>query len=177
MSQSTAFVYSWKNKISGKIYVGYHKGTPIDGYICSSKILLEEYAQNPNNFERFIIASGTVEDMVALESAILKAANAKNDPTFYNMTNGDRYFCNKGHTEETKDKISKANSNRVLSEQSRKNMSEGRKGKKFAKRGPLSDEVRLKISKSMQGKQVGRQAWNKGLTAIKDPRVAAIYSK
>ena len=65
-----AFVYSWKNKTTGKIYVGWHKGFEYDGYVCSSKVLMEEYTANPDNFERFIIAHGTAEDMAALETAI-----------------------------------------------------------------------------------------------------------
>lgn len=72
-----AFVYSWRNKETGRLYIGWHKGSPDDGYVCSSKILREEYEKDQSKFERFIIARGTAEDMVALETAILKSVDAK----------------------------------------------------------------------------------------------------
>lgn len=110
-----AFVYSWKNKTTGKIYVGWHKGSDSDGYVCSSKVLLEEYAANPDNFERFIIAHGTTEDMKILESTILKSADAKNNPDYYNQHNGDGLFCHtEKHTAETKYKMSLAHMTRTV---------------------------------------------------------------
>lgn len=101
-----AFVYSWKNKSTGQLYVGYHKGSHDDGYICSSKKLMEEYQINPQNFERFIIAHGTAKDMVKLEAMILKTINAKDDPMFYNQHNGDGQFYHmKAHTQGAKEKM------------------------------------------------------------------------
>jgi hypothetical protein len=37
-----AFVYCWTDKITNKLYVGSHKGSPDDGYVCSGKYMLEE---------------------------------------------------------------------------------------------------------------------------------------
>ena len=37
MELHEAFVYRWTNVTLGSIYVGYHKGSQDDGYICSSK--------------------------------------------------------------------------------------------------------------------------------------------
>ena len=84
-----AFVYSWTNTSTGQLYVGYHKGTPEDGYVCSSKPMLEDYMKDRSVFTRQIIARGTKEECIALEKAILMSANAKDDPTFYNKHNGN----------------------------------------------------------------------------------------
>lgn len=119
-----AFVYSWRNLSTNRIYVGFHKGQTDDGYICSSAILREEYTEDPNNFERMIIAHGTVEDMVALEEAILVAVDAKNNPAFYNQHNGNGlYFC-KQHTKESRKKIGLAQLGRKRSEETKRKMSE-----------------------------------------------------
>jgi len=88
------------------LYVGTHKGSEDDGYVCSSKPMLEEYSLRSDDFSRKIIAKGLYDDMISLENAILKSVNARKDPYFYNMHNGDGKFYNKGHTEAAKLKIS-----------------------------------------------------------------------
>lgn len=87
-----AFVYCWTDHKTNKLYVGSHKGSTDDGYICSSKIMKEEYKKRPNDFTRQIIASGIYEDIRNLEFKILHAANASRDETFYNLHNGASNF-------------------------------------------------------------------------------------
>jgi len=100
-----AFLYNWTDTRENKLYVGWHKGSIDDGYICSSKIMLEEYNKRPHDFIRQIIAFGASSDMVSLEATILKSINAKMSDDFYNMHNGHGNFYFKGHTEETKNKL------------------------------------------------------------------------
>lgn len=175
-----AFVYSWRNKTTNCLYIGFHKGSENDGYVCSSKKLLEEYTINPDNFERYIIAHGTVKDMVTLEMAILKSVNAKNNPDFYNQHNGNGlYFC-KHHTEESKKKIGLAQLGTKKSEETKAKLKEkaktrnpecyiksglSQRGKKkspkhlenlrkaFAK--PISEETREKMRLAKLGKKRG----------------------
>lgn len=64
MSIYEAFVYEWSNHQNGMKYVGFHKGRPDDGYVCSSKYMIEEYRANPKNFQRKIIAFGTADEMI-----------------------------------------------------------------------------------------------------------------
>ena len=104
-----AFVYCWTNTENNKLYVGWHKGSPDDGYVCSSKYMKEDYIKNPNVFVRQIIAEGTTDDMIALESALLDAANAKDDDSYYNMSNGRTGWYVREKTEEHKKNISKSN--------------------------------------------------------------------
>lgn len=103
-----AFVYSLSDVSNGKIYVGWHKGSIDDGYICSSKIVKEEYNKRSKDFIRTIIAMGTAEDMVKLETKILQSFDAKNDEKCYNMHNGNGLYRLGAHNNETKRKISKS---------------------------------------------------------------------
>lgn len=82
-----AFCYSWTDWANNRLYVGWHKGCPTDGYICSNKLLLEQIKERPSDFTRQIIAQGTAEDMFSLESAILRSVDAASDPQFYNQSN------------------------------------------------------------------------------------------
>jgi len=102
-----AFVYSWKNKVSGQLYIGWHKGASNDGYICSREELKSEIEKSPESFERFIIANGSVKDMVALEHALLCAVDAKNSTAFYNAHNGGTGYCG-GHSIKTRLKMSRS---------------------------------------------------------------------
>ena len=67
-----AFLYCWTDKQYNKLYVGVRKGSPNDGYICSSKIMLQEHKRRPKDFSREIIASGIYTDLLTLETLILK---------------------------------------------------------------------------------------------------------
>ena len=101
-----AFVYCWTNTQNNMLYIGVHKGTPDDGYVCSSKIMLEEYKRSPQNFKRVILTSGSIDDMRAMESTILKSVDAANNPRYYNQHNSDGTFFCDGHSEETRKKMS-----------------------------------------------------------------------
>jgi len=103
-----AFLYCWTDKKNNKLYLGYHKGNSNDGYVCSSKVMLKEYNQNPKDFNRQIIACGTANDCRNLESILLKKINAAKNENFYNQNNMDGKFVCSGHNEITRKKISKA---------------------------------------------------------------------
>ena len=106
-----AFVYCWTDKTTNKLYVGSHKGSADDGYICSSKYMMEEYNKRPQDFSRQIIAEGKFENIRKLESAILKSVNAALDEQFYNKSNNDGNFYFEGWKSEN------------ITEEHRKNMS------------------------------------------------------
>ena len=104
-----AFVYCWTDLDSDKLYVGSHKGTIDDGYVCSSKPMMEQYVKRPHRFIRQIVAKGLFADVRKLEEVILKSVDAKNDEQFYNQHNNDGKFVLSGHTEESRKKISEGN--------------------------------------------------------------------
>ncbi|CAB4170750.1 Nuclease associated modular domain 3 [uncultured Caudovirales phage] len=100
-----AFVYEWTNTETGMKYIGSHKGHIDDGYISSSKYLLEDYNINPVSFVRKILAYGTVDDMRTLESSLLCEIDAAKSSLYYNKHNQNGKFICTGHNDETKDKM------------------------------------------------------------------------
>jgi len=100
-----SFVYCWTNRENNKKYIGVHKGTPNDGYVCSSKLMLEDYNKNPESFVREIIMFGTFKDMHKLETDLLIQVNAAKNPSYYNQSNNDGAFYLTKHTEQSKEKI------------------------------------------------------------------------
>lgn len=111
-----AFVYKWIDHSTDRLYIGVHKGTIDDGYICSSKYMLEEYRVRPQDFSREIIEYGTYADCLKLEVSMLKEANAAHSDKYYNRTNGHGdYKSPDHHSDETKKKISKAKTGIKLS--------------------------------------------------------------
>lgn len=101
-----SFVYCWTDNKTNKLYIGVHKGSQDDGYVCSSKLVLEQYRQRPEDFTRQIIAVGCWDDMIKLETSLLKAANVLEDNRYYNQAITNERFTCKGHHEETRKKMS-----------------------------------------------------------------------
>jgi hypothetical protein len=140
-----AFVYCWIDHLTGKLYVGVHKGSEDDGYVCSSKIVKEEYAARPEDFSRQIIAHGKWVEMIQLETMILKNMDAANDPAMYNLHNGDgKFYSRVGRSSPMKGKS--------FSEEHKRKIGEGNKGKSRNKGKVLSEETRKKISEAKKGK-------------------------
>jgi len=105
-----AFVYCWTDKLYNKLYVGVHKGSTDDGYICSSKIMLKEYKKRPNDFTRQIVAQGAYKEMYNFETKILQSENVSVNEHYYNKASNNGYFKNKGKplSEEHKKNIKKS---------------------------------------------------------------------
>jgi hypothetical protein len=103
------YVYKWTHLPSLKWYVGVRtaKGChPNDGYICSSKVVKPMILQNPKQWIKTIVATGTVEDMVNLEYEILDLTDAIHDSRSFNMRNGPfSGIAGKYKTEEHKEKL------------------------------------------------------------------------
>ena len=94
-----AFVYVWKNTKSLRWYLGSHTRKnchPDNGYTCSSKIVKPLIKQNPEQWQRTILAIGTPSEMLALEAELLEMLDAKHDVRSFNMHNGDGKFTTLG---------------------------------------------------------------------------------
>ena len=87
-----AFVYCWTDKLTNKLYVGSHKGSTSDSYVCSSKYMMEEYRKRPQDFSRQIVAEGTLADVRKLEATILQSVNARLNEDFYNKHENDGLY-------------------------------------------------------------------------------------
>lgn len=156
-----AFVYCWTDHKTGMIYVGSHKGTLCDGYVCSSKLMLEEYKKRPDDFTRQIVAEGTYQDIRKLEELILVSANAKMNEQFYNQSNGDADFYVRKHTEESKRKVSNSLRGKKKSEESRQRMRLAKIGNKSRLGNPLSEETKEKIRLMKVGKKLSEETKRK----------------
>lgn len=159
-----AFVYTWTDMKTNKLYVGWHKGSIDDGYICSSKVMLEEYKKRPYDFKRKIVATGYAKDMISLESAILKSENAALNEKYYNMHNGNGLYRLGSHSEETKKKISKSKIGTKrpdLSEKNKTNLNPAKLGlcgrNMQTENNPMfnkkhSEDSKIKMSQNRKGK-------------------------
>jgi len=87
-----AFVYKWIHNPTGMWYIGSRtaKGCHInDGYICSSKIVKPMIQLNPEQWTRYIIATGLPKEMRSLETKLLIESNAKKNMMSFNRSNND----------------------------------------------------------------------------------------
>jgi hypothetical protein len=122
--------------------------------------------ENVDDWKREVIDTGSVEEMLLLETTILETFDAKNDSQSFNQHNGDGKFKNKGGvplTETHKMNLSLSKKGRVAWNKGKQMTAEycqqlkaGHTGKKRPKQKPSSNELRSNALK-------GRIPWNKGL--------------
>ena len=76
---SESFVYCWTNHTNNKLYVGYHKGSVDDGYVCSSQsqMFWDDFNNPEMKWSRQIIAHGSAEECIKLEKSILQSLDLK----------------------------------------------------------------------------------------------------
>lgn len=169
------YIYRITNKVNGKTYIGQHKYKKLnDSYMGSgTNIRRAQKKYGMENFEKEILYSRiqykeTADDVerfaIKKERALGKAE--------YNIADGGQG----GNLGEEVNKKLRGEHNGFYgkhhTKESRKKISEARKGKKF---GPLSEETRKKISEAQKGKKhseerirknseshKGQTAWNKG---------------
>lgn len=135
------------------LYVGSHKGSIDDGYICSSKYMLEQYNKRPEDFSRQIVAEGPHDIMRKFESSILLSVNAASDKNFYNMHNNNGVYILKKHSELTKLKIGNSQKGKIVSEESKQKMRLSKLGEKNNRYGvKVSIDTKTKMSESAKGR-------------------------
>jgi len=133
-----AFVYMWFDMGTGKRYIGVHKGSPEDGYVCSSKLMLLEYTKRPQEFRRQIMRHGAWKEMLAKEQELIGNCDAVKNPKFYNQS------CNIGrhHSDRTGTTLTGKNKQRWL-------------GNRYAVGCTRSEEHKKIISQIKSGNQYG----------------------
>jgi hypothetical protein len=126
-------------------------------YFTSSKrikLLIDAYGKESFSFEVRKVFK-TKSETLKWERRVLSKFNAKNNSNWINKSNGANNLSVVKHTEETKQKISKANKGKLHSEESKKKISEFRKGKSPGNKGmklkPLTKEHKEKLSNNMKG--------------------------
>jgi hypothetical protein len=154
-----AFVYCWTDHKTNKLYVGSHKGSTDDGYVCSSKHMMVEYKKRPEDFTKQIIAEGKLDDIRKLETKILQAANVRIDEQFYNKHDNDGFFFEgwkQGEfSEEHRKNMSISASKRKRTPEHIQKLNEGRRNSKN------SVEHNRKISEKNTGKKHTQETLDK----------------
>ena len=147
-----SFVYLWYDRLFKKYYLGYHNGKR-STYICSSKPMMEQYRQRPQDFKRRIIKKGPVEEMSMLERKLLQNRKHHFGNRYYNlMIPSDSGFKTIIWTDEMRKARSILYKGRVVSEETKRKMSKGTR-KRIAN---MTDEQKKQISDRIKAN------WNGG---------------
>jgi hypothetical protein len=123
-----AHLYQIVNKVTGEFYTGVHKGHQQDGYWGSGiriKRSIKKYGKE--NFDYRIWIWGDIKDIYEMEKLIVNEHEINNNPLCLNLKVGgyggtkineatreklsgeNNHFFGKTHSEETKEKLRKAN--------------------------------------------------------------------
>ncbi len=165
-----AFTYCWSDHATGKIYVGAHKGSVDDGYVCSSKYMMPEYKKRQQDFTRQILFRGSWKECRTFESAILNSLLKTDSNTYYNRHSGGMII----HAPDVCKKISEANKGKLVGSKNPMygrvgalNPNYGNRGKKNPLTGkPLSEEIRKKISEANKGRIISEESREKVRQAL-----------
>ena len=90
----SGYLYKFTDTITGKMYIGVHKGTSTDSYWHSStsKEFQKICSGNKPRLKYEILEYGDYKVMTVREHNILKAAKAKDNDEYFNKTNGSPQF-------------------------------------------------------------------------------------
>ena len=93
-SQYEAYLYRYTNLENGKVYVGIHKGAVNDDYKHSStcKEFAEVFNNQKSKLKFEVLQYGSYLEMRTAEHSILSKDDARNNPNYYNKTNGTAGF-------------------------------------------------------------------------------------
>lgn len=156
-----AFVYQWTDHATGKVYVGYHKGTLDDGYISSGQYMLEEYNKRPSDFSREILFFGSQEDAFRLEQKLIKNLIKNSDRTYNKRFGGNAEPWNKGkqgcYSEETRKKLSLAGIGRQDTPETKlkRSLNNANKGRKGNWQKAIKPDHYKKLSELFAGQSFG----------------------
>ena len=147
-SARIGFTYCWSDHATAKVYVGVHLGSPSDGYICSSKVMLSEYKKRSHDFTREVLYVGPYEICASFEKALIAGLFKTDKNKFYNRSNGKKILFD----EEIRQKISEKAKGRKMTPEHLKKMLSARDGKPGPRLGAkLSQETKNKISTAKKG--------------------------
>ena len=152
------FVYIWYDSKNKRYYIGSHWGTEDDGYICSSRWMRNAYKRRPNSFKRRIISRIYTcrKDLLIKEYtwlSMIKQEELKGI-RYYNMNNFQNgHWIAEDYAKTVQERISIKTKEAMQRPEVRENYLAALKNRDNRS---SELEVRAKRSKSMIGKNVGK---------------------
>lgn len=144
------YIYKTTNLINNKIYIGKHISEKASKtYKGSGKILKQAFKKyGKENFLCEVIATASTEDELnTLEACWIEQYNSRDPKIGYNIVAGGLGTSGYRHTEEAKQKMSKAKTGRKLTEDWKRHVSEAQQGR-F-----VSEETREKLRQANLGRK------------------------
>ena len=169
------YIYKITNLTNGKVYIGAHEGFIDDDYFGSGKLIIAAIKKyGKDKFSKEILEEFSSREKLFERESQLVTVDFVKDANNYNIVPGgtggsilmNRKPFTKTHSEETKKKISTALTGRIISDETRKRLSDNnwsrtnptaqrRSAKKAASSrktwGNVSNETKEKISASLMG--------------------------
>lgn len=162
------FVYIWYDVKHKRYYVGCHWGNIHDGYICSSNWMRDAYKRRPQDFRRRILKTNLSREQMYIEeqrylymqkpeekkiryynlntknTKLWHATESSNKSVGQKISEAKKGKSTGPCSEETKEKISKANSGRVFSEEHKEKLRQAKLGKKHTEEWKQENSKRMK---------------------------------
>lgn len=171
------FVYIWYDRKHKRYYIGSHWGTTDDGYVCSSKWMMQAYKLRPNDFKRRIISKiyTSKQDIINEENHWLSMIKPNEVKTkYYNLRIHEfgHWSADKDLEQTTRERISHKTKEAMAKPEVRQKYLEGLKNRNQVQ----SDETRAKRSNSMMGKNVGRVHTNETIEKNRLGHVGKVHT-
>ncbi len=137
------FLYETRNKLTGKRYIGIHDGDVNDSYLGSGRYLCRAVKKySAKNFERQVLVLCENREYACFLEECYVDEDFIADPNTYNVKLGGE---NAPLTKETRRRISEARKGKPLSEEHRRNISVG------TKKALSRPEVKRKLGSGRRG--------------------------
>lgn len=153
MHEDYGFVYLWYDRAYKRFYIGCHWGNVDDGYICSSSWMMKAYKKRPQDFKRRILVSNIETRARTFEEEYRFLQRIKSHEVkvkYYNFyTNSKTHWSATPNAKSIAKKSGDARKGKTLgtcSEETRKKISEAKKGKSFTQ----EHKDALKVSRAQQ---------------------------
>ena len=153
MHEEYVFVYLWYDRAYKRFYIGCHWGNVDDGYICSSSWMMKAYKKRPQDFKRRILVSNIETRARTFEEEYRFLQRIKSHEVkvkYYNFyTNSKTHWSATPNAKSIAKKSGDARKGKSLgtcSEETRKKISEAKKGKSFTQ----EHKDALKVSRAQQ---------------------------